>query len=138
MAGSVPEAAVGLAGPGERARLIIHGDRGCHHRWPGRASVCEGAGVVRSTSRRGRPPDSSRTEGLFGTMESETLCGRDWEGVGPDGLGKKTDGRMEWHDTKGIRRSLGSTSPLAYRQSLGLAAWRERYGKAAPPLRGNT
>jgi hypothetical protein len=61
MAGSMPEAAVGLTGPDERARLVIHGDRGCHHRWPGRASVCEGAGVVRPTSRRGRPPDSSRT-----------------------------------------------------------------------------
>ncbi|MEE8723749.1 MAG: IS3 family transposase, partial [Atopobiaceae bacterium] len=29
---------------------------------------------------------------------------------------------IEWYNTKRIRRSLGSMSPLAYRQSLALAA----------------
>lgn len=49
-------------------------------------------------------------------------CGRDWEGVSLEELGKRTDDCMERYSTKRIRRSLGSMSPLAYRQSLALAA----------------
>ena len=36
--------------------------------------------------------------------------------------GKRIDDHMEWHNTKRIRRSLGSMSPLQYRRRLGLAA----------------
>ena len=49
MANSMPEAAIRLTGPSERARPIIHSDCGCHYRWPGRISICEEAGK--------RPPD---------------------------------------------------------------------------------
>jgi putative transposase len=50
------------------------------------------------------------------------FCGRDWEGVSLEELGKRTDDYIEWYNTKRIRRSLGSMSPLAYRQGLALAA----------------
>ncbi|MGN0056099.1 MAG: IS3 family transposase [Atopobiaceae bacterium] len=61
-------------------------------------------------------------EGFFGSMKNEMSCGRDWECVSLEEIGKKIDGYIEWHSTKRIRRSLGSMSPLAYRQSLALAA----------------
>ncbi|WP_130811483.1 IS3 family transposase [Olsenella sp. Marseille-P4559] len=122
MANSTPEAAIRLTKPGERAHLVVRSDCGCHHRWPGWISICEEAGVIRSMSRKGSPPDNSRMGGLFGTMKNGMSCGRDWEGVSLEGLGKRIDDYIEWHDTKRIRRSLGSMGPLAYRQSLTLAA----------------
>ncbi|SDB99154.1 IS3 family transposase [Parafannyhessea umbonata] len=122
MANSMPEAAIRLTGPSERAHLIIHSDCGRHCRWPGWISICEEAGIIRSMSRKGCSPDSSRTEGFFGTMKTEMFHGRDWEGVSLEELGKRIDAYIEWYNTKRIRRSLGSTSPLAYRQSLALAA----------------
>ncbi len=122
MANSMLEAAIRLARPSERARLIIHSDCGCHYRWPGWISICEEAGIIRSMSRKGCSPDSSRMEGFFGTMKNEMFCGRDWEGVSLEELGKRIDDYIEWYSTKRIRRSLGSMSPLAYRQSLALAA----------------
>ena len=44
MANSMPEAAIRLTGPGERAHLIVHSDCGCHYRWPGWISICEEGG----------------------------------------------------------------------------------------------
>jgi hypothetical protein len=55
-------------------------------------------------------------------MKNEMFYGRDWESVSLEELGKRIDDYIEWHDTKRIRRSLGSMGPLAYRQSLTLAA----------------
>lgn len=71
---------------------------------------------------RRSPPNSSRMEGFFSTMKNEMSCLRDWEGVSLEELAKRTDDCMERYSTKRIRRSLGSMSPLAYRQSLALAA----------------
>ena len=78
--------------------------------------------MARSTSRRGRSPDNSRMEGLFGTMKTEAFHGRDWAGVTLDELGKRIDAHMERRNTTRIKRSLGSMSPPRYRRSLGLAA----------------
>lgn len=122
MANSMPEAAIRLTGPGERARLVVHSGCGCHYRWPGWISICEEAGIIRSMSRKGSSPDNSRMEGFFGTMKNEMFYGRDWEGVSLEELGKRIDDYIEWYNTKRIRRSLGSMGPLAYRQSLALAA----------------
>jgi transposase InsO family protein len=118
----MPGAAIRLTRPSERAHLVIHSDCGCHYRWPGWISICEEAGISRSMSRNGCSPDNSRMEGFFGTMKNGMFYGRDWEGVSLDELRQKIDGYIEWHDTKRIKRSLGSMSPLAYRQSLDLAA----------------
>jgi transposase InsO family protein len=107
---------------GKRARPVVHSDCGCHYRWPGWISICREAGIIRPVSRRGSSPDDSRMEGFFGTMKNEMLYGRDWEGVSLEELRKRIDDRMEWHNTKRVRRSLGSMSPLAHRQSLALAA----------------
>jgi transposase InsO family protein len=122
MANSMLEAAIRLTRPSERAHLIIHSDCGRHYRWPEWISICDEAGVTRSMSRKGCSPDNSRMEGFFGTMKTEMFYGRDWEGASLDKLRQKIDGYIEWYNTKRIKRSLGSMSPLAYRQSLALAA----------------
>lgn len=122
MANSMLEAAIRLTEPGERARLIVRSDCGCHYRWPGWISICGEAGIIRPVSRKGSSPDDSRMEGFFGTMKNEMFYGRDWEGVSLEELGKRIDDYIEWYNTKRIRRTLGSMSPLAYRQSLALAA----------------
>ena len=92
---------------------------------PGRRAFNSASRVVKRTitCRVSRRPasDSSRMEGFFGTMKNEMFCGRDWEGVSLEELGKRIDDYIEWYNTKRIRRSLGSMSPLAYRQSLALA-----------------
>jgi len=67
-------------------------------------------------------PDNSPLENFFNIIENEMFYGRDWEGVSLEELGKRIDDYIEWYSTKRIRRSLGSMSPLAYRQSLTLAA----------------
>lgn len=115
MANSMPRAALATTTDEERRHLVIHSDCGCHHRWPGWVSVCEEAGIGRSMSGRGRSPDNSRMEGLFGTMKVEMSHGRDWRGVSLDELGQRIDGYMEWYDTKRTRRSLDPMSPPQYR-----------------------
>lgn len=133
MASPMPGAALDTTADHERRHLAIRSDRGCHYRRPGWMGICEEAGMARSMSRKGYPPDDSGTEGFFGTMKTEMLHGRDWAGVALDELGKRIDAYIERHNTTRIKRSLGSMSPPRYRRSLGLAAWARRYGKAVPP-----
>ena len=122
MTNSMPGAALDTAADHERRHLVIRSDRGCHYRRTGWTGICEEAGMARSMSRRGRSPDDSGMEGLFGTMKTEMFHGRDWAGVTLDELGKRIDAYIERHNTTRIKRSLGSMSPLQYRRSLGLAA----------------
>ena len=70
MASSMPGAALDTTTDHERRHLVIRSDCGCHYRRPGWMGVCEEAGMARSMSRRGRSPDNSRMEGLFGTMKT--------------------------------------------------------------------
>lgn len=121
-ANSMLRAALAKTPADERSHLVVHPDCGCHCRWPEWTSICDGAGVTRSTSRRGCSPDNSRMEGFFGTMKAEMLCGRGWSGATLDELEARIDAYIERHDTRRTRRSPGSMSPLQYRQSLGLAA----------------
>lgn len=122
MANSMLKAALATTTDEERRHLVIHSDCGCHYRWPEWISICEKAGIMRSMSRKGCSPDNSRMEGLFGTMKVEMLYGRDWAGVTLDELKERIDAYIERYDKTRIKRSLGSMSPLQYRQGLGLAA----------------
>lgn len=122
MANSMLRAALATATDEERRHLVIHSDCGCHYRWPEWVSICDEAGVTRSMSRKGCSPDNSRMEGFFGTMKVEMFYGRDWAGVTLDGLRERIDAYIERYNKTRIKRSLGSMSPLQYRQSLGLAA----------------
>jgi len=122
MANSMLEAALETTTEEERAHLVIHSDCGCHYRWPEWISICKGAGVTRSMSRKGCSPDNSRMEGFFGTMKNEMFHGRDWSVATLEDLEQGIDEYMRWHNEKRRKRSLGSMSPLQYRRSLGLAA----------------
>lgn len=122
MANSMLRAALAATTEEERRWLVIHSDCGCHYRWPEWISACEGAGISRSMSRKGRSPDNSRMEGFFGTMKTEMFLGRDWAGVTLDELEARIDDYIEWHNAGRIKRSLGGMSPLRFRESLGLAA----------------
>lgn len=97
-------------------------DRGGHHRWPGRIGICNDCGIVRSMSRKGHSPDSSRMEGFFGRPKVEFFCGRDWQGVAMDEFMGMLDGCMAWYRDGRRKSDLGHVSPMPYRKNLGLAA----------------
>ncbi|MDD6566323.1 MAG: hypothetical protein PUF11_06010 [Parafannyhessea umbonata] len=122
MASPMPGAALDTTADHERRHLVIRSDRGCHYRRPGWMGICEEAGMARSMSRKGRSPDDSGMEGLFGTMKTEAFRGGDWAGVALDELGKRVDAYTERRNTTRTKRSLGSMSPPRNRRSLGLAA----------------
>lgn len=122
MANSMPGAALDTTTDRERHHLVIRSDCGCRCRRPGWVGICGETGMARSVSRRGCSPDNSRMEAFFGTMKTEMFRGGDWAGVTLDELGRRIDAYMERHNATGIKRSLGSMSPLQYRRSLGLAA----------------
>ncbi|WP_139651430.1 IS3 family transposase [Raoultibacter phocaeensis] len=57
----------------EGQRPVIHSDRGGHYRWKGWIALCEGAGLVRSMSRKGHSPDNAACEGFFGRAKVEAF-----------------------------------------------------------------
>ena len=52
-------------------RPIVHSDRGAHYRWPGWLSRIDGAGLIRSMSRKACSPDNAACEGFFGRLKNE-------------------------------------------------------------------
>ena len=62
-------------------------------------------------------------EGFFGRLKVEFSCGRDWRGLTIDRFMDALDEYIHWYNEKRIKVSLGGLSPLAYRKSLGLAAY---------------
>lgn len=120
MANSMLRNAVSTLSDGERP--VIHSDCGCHYRWPEWISICEGAGLTRSMSKKGYSPDNSACEGFFGRLKNEMFFERDWRGVTIEEFMDILDGYIHWYNEGRIKRSLGSMSPLDYRRSLGLAA----------------
>jgi hypothetical protein len=123
VADPMPKAALAAATAGGRRRPVARSGCGRRHRRPGWTPVCAKAGIARPMPRKGRSPGSSRMGGPLGTMEVGTPHGRDWAGAASDGPKERMDACMERHNETRVKRSLGSTSPLQHRQSLGLAAW---------------
>jgi transposase InsO family protein len=99
---------------------LIHMDCGCHYRWPGWIDICEKTGLVRSTSKKACSPDSSACEGFFGRLKNEMFYDRNWSGISIERFRDQVNEYTEWYNSKRIKRSLGSMSPLNYRRSLGL------------------
>lgn len=106
----------------EGDRPAIRSDGGGHYRWPGRVRICEENGLVRSMSRKGCSPDDARCEGLFGRIETEFSCGRDWDGVGMEEFIAMLDAYLRWYRDIRIKGGLDHRSPMQYRRDLGLAA----------------
>jgi putative transposase len=81
-----------------------------------------GAGLGRSMSRKGCPPDNAACEGFFGRIKNEMFYNRSWVGVSIEEFIDILDEYLVWYNEKRIKMSLGAMSPLEYRRSLGLAA----------------
>jgi len=102
------------------ARPIVHSDRGAHYRWPGWLSRADDAKLVRSMSRKGCSQDNAACEGFFGRLKTELFYPRDWKAATVEQFVKEVDSYIHWYNEKRIKISLGSLSPLEYRQTLGI------------------
>lgn len=103
-------------------RPVVHSDRGAHYRWPGWLSRIGDAKLVRSMSRKGCSPDNAACEGFFGRLKTELFYPRDWRAASVEQFIKEVDSYIRWYNEKWIKISLGSLSPIEYRESLGLTA----------------
>ena len=102
------------------SRPIIHSDRGAHYRWPGWLSRIHNAKLIRSMSRKGCSPDNAACEGFFGRLKTELFYPRTWQDVTIDQFIQIVDSYIRWYNEKRIKISLGSLSPVEYRESLGI------------------
>jgi putative transposase len=105
-----------------RDRPVVHSDRGGHYRWPGWLSRMHNAKLIRSMSRKGCSPDNAACEGFFGRLKTELFYPRNWQDSTIEQFIEVVDSYIRWYNEKRIKISLGSLSPLDYRESLGLTA----------------
>jgi putative transposase len=103
-------------------RPVVHSDRGAHYRWPGWLTRMHDAKLVRSMSRKACSPDNAACEGFFGRLKTELFYPRDWQTTTIEQFIEVVDSYIRWYNEKRIKISLGSISPLEYRESLGIAA----------------
>jgi transposase InsO family protein/transposase-like protein len=103
-------------------RPVIHSDRGAHYRWPGWLARIGDAKLTRSMSRKGCSPDNAACEGFFGRLKTELFYPRQWRSTSIEQFTQALDSYIRWYNEKRIKISLGSLSPLEYRESLGIAA----------------
>jgi transposase InsO family protein len=103
-------------------RPVVHSDRGAHYRWPGWLSRMHNAKLIRSMSRKGCSPDNAACEGFFGRLKTELFYPRTWQATTIEQFIQVVDSYIRWYNDKRIKISLGSLSPLEYRDSLGITA----------------
>ena len=103
-------------------RPVVHSDRGAHYRWPGWLSRIGNAKLIRSMSRKGCSPDNAACEGFFGRLKTELFYPRNWKDISIEQFIQIVDAYIRWYNEKRIKISLGSLSPIEYRESLGLTA----------------
>jgi len=103
-------------------RPVIHSDRGAHYRWPGWLLRIHNAKLIRSMSRKGCSPDNAACEGFFGRLKTELFYPRSWQDTTVEQFIQIVDTYIHWYNEKRIKISLGSLSPLEYRENLGLTA----------------
>ena len=78
------------------------------------------AKLIRSMSRKGCSPDNAACEGFFGRLKTELFYPRQWQDITTDQFLKIVDSYFRCYNKKQMKISLGSSSPLEYRTSLGL------------------
>ncbi len=69
-----------------------------------------------------RSSDNAACEGFFGRLKTELFYPRDWRATTVDQFIAVLDSHIRWYSATRINVSLGSLSPLEYRESLGIAA----------------
>jgi transposase InsO family protein len=102
------------------SKPIIHSARGAHYRWPGWLDRMHNANLTRSMSRKGCSPDNAACEGFFGRLKNEMFYPRDWKSTTVEVFIRAVHEYILWYNEKRIKISLGSLSPIEYRESLGL------------------
>ena len=80
------------------------------------------ANLTRSMSRKAGSPDNAACEGFCGRLKTELFFPRDWRSTTVEQFIEVVDYYIRWYNEKRINISLGSLSPIEYRESLGLAA----------------
>lgn len=80
------------------------------------------AKLTRSMSHKGCSPDNAACEGFFGRLKTELFHSQNWQATAIDQFIQIVDSYIRWYNAKRIKVSLGSLSPLEYRESLGIAA----------------
>jgi transposase InsO family protein len=80
------------------------------------------AKLIRSMSRKGCSPDNAACEGFFVRLKTELFYPRNWQATTIEQFIQVVDAYIRWYDERRIKISLGSLSPLEYRESLGLTA----------------
>jgi putative transposase len=103
-------------------RPVVHSDRGAHYRWPGWLTRMRDAKLIRSMSRKGCSPDNAACEGFFGRLKNELFYPGDWQTTTIEQFIQVIDSYIRWYNEKRIKISLGSLSPIEYRESLGFTA----------------
>ena len=73
-------------------------------------------------SRKGCSPDNAACEGFFGRRKTELFYPRQWQATTLKQFMQVLDSYIRWYNEKRIKLSLGSLSPIKYRESLGIAA----------------
>ena len=106
--------------PAGEGGTIVHSDRGAHYRWPGWLTRISDAKLLRSMSRKGCSQDNAACEGFFGRLKTELFYPRDWKTITIEQFVREVDAYIRWYNEKRIKLSLGSRSPVEYRESLGL------------------
>ncbi len=76
------------------------------------------AQLVRSMSRKGCSQDNAACEGFFGRLKTEFFYPREWKAITIEQFVAEADAYIRWYNEKRIKISLGSLSPVEYRQSL--------------------
>lgn len=129
-ANSMLRAACAKLSPDEHP--VIHGDRGCHYRWPGWISICKEHGLVRSMSAKSCSLDDSAMEGFFGRLKNEFFYDRNWQGVSPQDFSMMLDAYLVYCNERRLKESLGCSARC---NSEGALGWQpDRHGKTfAPP-----
>jgi putative transposase len=105
----------------DSARPIVHSDRGAHYRWPGWLSRISEAKLVLSMSRKGCSPDNAACEVFFGRLKNEWFYPGNWRDTSIEQFIETLSRYIRWYNEKQIKISLGSLSPIEYRESLGVA-----------------
>ena len=101
-------------------RPVVHSDRGAHYRWPGWLARIRDAKLIRSMSRKGCSPDNAACEGFFGRLKTELLYPRNWQNITIKNFIEIVDSYIRCYNEKRIKISLGSLSPIEYREKLGI------------------
>ena len=71
-------------------------------------------------SRKGCSPDNAACEGFFGRLKKEVFYSGNWQSTSIEEFIRSVHDYIVWYNEKRIKISLGSMSPIEYRESLGL------------------